>query len=63
MSFTEADKARGKVFYNVEETDYAVDELPGYSVFYKDEAGTFSTPTRRSPAAPSWWAGSTVSST
>jgi len=39
VSFTEADKARGKVFYNFEETDYAIDELPGYSVFYKDEAG------------------------
>jgi predicted dithiol-disulfide oxidoreductase (DUF899 family) len=39
VSFTEADKARGKVFYNFVETDYAVDELPGYSVFYKDEPG------------------------
>jgi predicted dithiol-disulfide oxidoreductase (DUF899 family) len=39
VSFTEADKARGKVFYNFEEMDYAIDELPGYSVFYKDEAG------------------------
>jgi predicted dithiol-disulfide oxidoreductase (DUF899 family) len=39
VSFSEADKARGKVFYNFEETDYAIDELPGYSVFCKDEAG------------------------
>ncbi len=39
VSFTDADKARGRVFYNFEEMDYATDELPGYSVFYKDEAG------------------------
>ncbi len=39
VSFSDADKARGKVFYNFEEMDYAIDELPGYSVFYKDEAG------------------------
>jgi predicted dithiol-disulfide oxidoreductase (DUF899 family) len=39
VSFGEADKARGKVFYNFAEMDYAIDELPGYSVFYKDEAG------------------------
>jgi predicted dithiol-disulfide oxidoreductase (DUF899 family) len=39
VSFSEADKARGKVFYNFREIDYAIDELPGYSVFYKDEAG------------------------
>jgi len=39
VSFSEADKARGKVFYNFREVDYAIDELPGYSVFYKDEAG------------------------
>jgi predicted dithiol-disulfide oxidoreductase (DUF899 family) len=39
VSFSEADKARGTVFYNFRETDYAIDELPGLSVFYKDEAG------------------------
>jgi len=39
VSFTEADKARGKVFYNFEEIDYPFEEMPGYSVFYKDEAG------------------------
>jgi len=35
----EADKARGKTFYNFEEQPYMSDELPGYSVFTKDEAG------------------------
>jgi predicted dithiol-disulfide oxidoreductase (DUF899 family) len=39
VSFTEADKARGKVTYNFEEIDYPFEEMPGYSVFYKDEAG------------------------
>jgi predicted dithiol-disulfide oxidoreductase (DUF899 family) len=39
VSFSEADKARGKVIYNFEEVDYPFEEMPGYSVFYKDEAG------------------------
>ena len=39
VSFTEADKARGKALYNFELHDYMSDEMPGYSVFYKDEAG------------------------
>ena len=39
VSFTEADKARGKAFYNFEEQPYMSDELPGYSVFTKDEFG------------------------
>jgi len=39
VSFSEADKARGKIFYNFETTDYMGEEMPGYSVFYKDEAG------------------------
>ena len=53
VSFTEADKARGKVFYNFETADYMGDEMPGCSVFIRDEAGQNSTPIRRSPAAPS----------
>jgi predicted dithiol-disulfide oxidoreductase (DUF899 family) len=39
VSFTEEDRARGKVFYNYEVQDYGMDELPGISVFCKDEAG------------------------
>jgi predicted dithiol-disulfide oxidoreductase (DUF899 family) len=39
VSFTEEDKERGKVFYNFETMDWASDELPGYSVFYKDDKG------------------------
>jgi predicted dithiol-disulfide oxidoreductase (DUF899 family) len=39
VSFTEADRARGKVFYNYQEQPYVSDELPGLSVFAKDEAG------------------------
>ena len=39
VSFTEADRAAGKAFYNFEEIDYSGEELPGYSVFAKDEAG------------------------
>jgi predicted dithiol-disulfide oxidoreductase (DUF899 family) len=39
VSFTEADRARGKVFYNYEEQPYVSDEMPGLSVFAKDDAG------------------------
>jgi predicted dithiol-disulfide oxidoreductase (DUF899 family) len=39
VSFTEADRARGKAFYNFVEGDYMSDEMPGYSVFAKDEQG------------------------
>lgn len=39
VSFTEDDEARGKAFYNFEMRDYQNDELPGTSVFVKDEAG------------------------
>ena len=39
VSFTEEEKKRGKVFYNFETMDWASDELPGYSVFTKDENG------------------------
>jgi predicted dithiol-disulfide oxidoreductase (DUF899 family) len=39
VSFTEADRARGKAFYNFETRDFMDDEMPGMSVFYKDEAG------------------------
>lgn len=39
VSFTEADRAAGKVFYNFETADYMGEELPGYSVFAKDAAG------------------------
>jgi predicted dithiol-disulfide oxidoreductase (DUF899 family) len=39
VSFTDQEKERGKVFYNFETMDWANDELPGYSVFYKDDNG------------------------
>lgn len=39
VSFTEADKTANKSFYNFEEQRYMSDEMPGLSVFYKDEAG------------------------
>jgi predicted dithiol-disulfide oxidoreductase (DUF899 family) len=39
VSFSEADKARGKAIYNYIEQDYMSDELPGVSAFYRDEAG------------------------
>ena len=39
VSFTEADRARGKAHYNFELRDYQNDELPGTSVFAKDETG------------------------
>ena len=39
VSFTEADRAKGKVFYNFGEIESTMDELPGVSVFYKNERG------------------------
>lgn len=39
VSFTGADKARGKAAYNYALRDYQGDELPGISVFARDGAG------------------------
>jgi len=39
VSFRPGDLAKGKVFYNYEMIDNQMDELPGASVFYKDENG------------------------
>ena len=39
VSFTEEDKAKGKVDYNFTEQNYESDEMPGASVFFKDEKG------------------------
>lgn len=63
VPFTEADKARGKAYYNYEIRDYMSDELPSYSTFLKDEAGRYSTPIRPLPAAPSGWAAPSARST
>lgn len=50
VSFTPEQVASGNVGYNYGTSTYAYDELPGVSVFYKDEAGnifhTYSTYTR-----------------
>jgi predicted dithiol-disulfide oxidoreductase (DUF899 family) len=39
VSFTQEDLAKGKVYYNYEMTEAAIEELPGLSVFIKDESG------------------------
>lgn len=39
VSFTEDDRAKGKVYYNFAMIDSTMDELPGVSVFCKDETG------------------------
>ena len=39
VSFTEDDEKRGKAFYNFADMDYMSDEMPGTSVFFKNEAG------------------------
>jgi predicted dithiol-disulfide oxidoreductase (DUF899 family) len=39
VSFTKEQIARGDIDYNYGTTDYASEDLPGTSVFYKDEAG------------------------
>src|SRR5262249_18355862 len=43
VSFTEQDKARGKVTYNYETVDYMFDELPGISAFAKEGDAVFHT--------------------
>jgi len=40
VSFTPEQLAREEVFYNFGMTTFKSDELPGLSVFYKDDAGT-----------------------
>ncbi|MFZ5790191.1 MAG: DUF899 domain-containing protein [Pseudomonadota bacterium] len=39
VSFTKEELAKGKVYYNYEMIDAAIEDLPGASVFYKDEKG------------------------
>jgi predicted dithiol-disulfide oxidoreductase (DUF899 family) len=39
VSFRQEDVEKGKVWYNYEMIDPGLDELPGGSVFYKDEVG------------------------
>ena len=39
VSFPEDQVVDGKVYYNYEMRDFAIDELPGLSVFFKNEAG------------------------
>lgn len=40
VSFTPEEMAKGKGYHNYEIVDLEIDELPGTSVFYKDENGT-----------------------
>jgi predicted dithiol-disulfide oxidoreductase (DUF899 family) len=39
VSFTEGEKAEGRVYYNYSQQDFSSEELPGLSVFYRDEDG------------------------
>lgn len=39
VSFLKEERAKGKVFYNYDTTDFPSEEAPGASVFYKNEAG------------------------
>jgi predicted dithiol-disulfide oxidoreductase (DUF899 family) len=39
VSFSKDDLAKGKVYYNYAMIDAGIEELPGLSVFYQDEAG------------------------
>jgi predicted dithiol-disulfide oxidoreductase (DUF899 family) len=42
VSFTKAELAQGKIYYNyatIEDEKYLSDKLPGFNVFYKDENG------------------------
>ncbi|MGO9449805.1 MAG: DUF899 domain-containing protein [Candidatus Binataceae bacterium] len=39
VSFKKDEMAKGKVYYNYQMTDASTEELPGTSVFFKDDAG------------------------
>ena len=39
VSFTKEDEAKGEVYYNFELSKFEIEELPGISIFYKDECG------------------------
>jgi predicted dithiol-disulfide oxidoreductase (DUF899 family) len=39
VSFTKDEEAKGEVYYNYETTEFLSDELPGLSVFYRNEDG------------------------
>jgi len=39
VSFTKDEMAKGKVYYNYEMTEFASEEAPGTSVFYRDATG------------------------
>jgi predicted dithiol-disulfide oxidoreductase (DUF899 family) len=39
VSFTKEEEAKGEVYYNYETTEFLSDELPGLSVFYRNEDG------------------------
>jgi predicted dithiol-disulfide oxidoreductase (DUF899 family) len=39
VSFSEEERAKGKVYYNYDTTDFPSEEAPGASVFYKNGAG------------------------
>jgi predicted dithiol-disulfide oxidoreductase (DUF899 family) len=39
VSFTKEDEKKGAVYYNYSTQEFMSDELPGLSVFYKDEGG------------------------
>jgi predicted dithiol-disulfide oxidoreductase (DUF899 family) len=50
VSFTEEERAKDRVEYNYEQINFAIEELPGASVFFKDASGaifhTYSTYSR-----------------
>ena len=39
VSFTPEERAKGKIYYNYQLTSFAAEELPGISVFYRNDAG------------------------
>jgi predicted dithiol-disulfide oxidoreductase (DUF899 family) len=40
VSFTKEEKAKGKVYYNFDMTEFPSEEAPGISIFYKSKNGT-----------------------
>ncbi len=62
VSFTEEERAKGRIYYNYAWRDMDADELSGITVFVKDDAGRSITPTRPLPGATNLcWAPTIIS--
>jgi predicted dithiol-disulfide oxidoreductase (DUF899 family) len=62
VSFTKEDEKKNEAYYNYRKGEFMMDELPGLSVFYKNENATFFTPIPCTRAGSTFLLGLTTSS-